>query len=138
MGRKAVLTLGAIALLAIAASAVIWHQTGAYGFNVLVRRGGTFGATMDATDNRLSPSMRLALQEPVPAVQAGPRGKTLHRSVEMFYLWHDLRHIEFKALAKGDDLAVFAAHGIGRQGCTVDDRMLAVRRQPFRMALNNQ
>lgn len=72
MKHKVVATLGAIGLLAIAASIALWHETGAYGFNVVLRRGGTFWVTVKADDERLSPSMRLALQEPVPSVRAGP------------------------------------------------------------------
>jgi hypothetical protein len=47
----------------------IWQRNGAYGFNVLFRRGGTYWIHMNAEDPRLSPSMRLALKTP-PSVAA--------------------------------------------------------------------
>jgi len=64
--------LGAAALLVIAASAWLWSQNGAYGFNVVLRRGGTIWTIVKADDARLSPYMRLALLQPVPEVQPGP------------------------------------------------------------------
>ncbi|MGV2085259.1 MULTISPECIES: phosphodiester glycosidase family protein [unclassified Rhizobium] len=66
--------------LAIAASAIvflgvgigyIWDRNGAYGFNTILRRGGTYWITIEKDDPRLSPSMRLALQENPPIGIAG-------------------------------------------------------------------
>ena len=49
----------------------IWQRDGAYGFNVLFRRGGTYWIHMNADDPRLSPSMRLALKNPPPPAVSG-------------------------------------------------------------------
>ena len=64
--------LGAAAVIVIAAPAWIWSQNGAYGLNVILRRGGTIWTTVKPDDPRLSPAMRLALRQPVPEVQPGP------------------------------------------------------------------
>jgi hypothetical protein len=42
----------------------IWARNGAYGFNVLLRRGGTYWLSMNANDSRLSPAMRESLKTP--------------------------------------------------------------------------
>ncbi len=63
----------AVVLLVVAAGAgYVWQRNGAYGFDVVVRRGGTLWIDVKADDPRLSPSMRLALQPVIPAVTAGP------------------------------------------------------------------
>lgn len=72
MKRKSI--IGAVALLALALLATsiwIWQRNGAYGFNVMARRGGTYWTKMGTDDPRLSPAMREALKEPVPGVSAG-------------------------------------------------------------------
>ncbi|RFB97359.1 hypothetical protein B5K11_05600 [Rhizobium leguminosarum bv. trifolii] len=50
----------------------LWHVAGAYGFNTVWRRGGTYWTSMKPDDERLSASMRLALNTAIPAVQPGP------------------------------------------------------------------
>ncbi len=71
--RKIISTgIGSVVLVATIASAWIWLRHGAYGFNTILRRGGTYWITLEANDPRLSPSMRLALEQPQAAVQAGP------------------------------------------------------------------
>jgi Phosphodiester glycosidase len=66
--------------LAIAASAIvlfgagigyIWYYHGVYGLNTILRRGGTYWITIKKDDPRLSPSMRLALQDNPPIGTAG-------------------------------------------------------------------
>lgn len=64
-----------LALLLLAAAAVcwwIWERNGAYGFNVLARRGGTYWIDVKADDARLSPGMRVALSDPIPKASPGP------------------------------------------------------------------
>ena len=60
-------------LLGVAgASWWVWERNGAYGFQVLWRRGGTYWITTGTDDPRLSPAMRLALTEPAPLATPGP------------------------------------------------------------------
>lgn len=60
-------------LLAVAGACWwVWERNGAYGFNVLWRRGGTYWITTTTDDPRLSPAMRLALTVPVPPATSGP------------------------------------------------------------------
>ncbi len=56
----------------IIAAAWLWLNYGAYGVNVLWRRGGTYWITVKANDSRLSPSMRLTFTQPQALAQAGP------------------------------------------------------------------
>jgi hypothetical protein len=49
----------------------LWLYAGWYGFNVLLRHGGTYWISLKADDPRLSPSMRLALRGPPPASAGG-------------------------------------------------------------------
>ncbi len=65
------LVLALLVLALLAAGIWVWQRNGAYGFNVLQRRGGTYWVRMGAGDARLPPSMRAALQDTVPAVSAG-------------------------------------------------------------------
>lgn len=58
-------------LALFAASVGIWQRNGAYGFNVLKRRGGSYWTRMAADDASLPPSMREALKDTVPAASAG-------------------------------------------------------------------
>lgn len=74
MSLKRQSIIGAVVVLGLAllaAGAWIWQRNGAYGFNVMARRGGTYWIKMATDDPRLSPAMRAALQEPAPAVAAG-------------------------------------------------------------------
>lgn len=72
MKRKSIyLVLALLVLALLAASTWIWQRNGAYGFNVLLRRGGTYWLKMGADDARLPPAMREALKDIVPAVSAG-------------------------------------------------------------------
>ncbi len=64
-------TIGAVAFFIVIVSIWIWYHHGAYGFNVILRRGGSFWITIKADDSRLSPSMRLALSKPEPVIKAG-------------------------------------------------------------------
>jgi hypothetical protein len=66
---------GLIAVLAIVildGAGWLWQVAGAYGFNTVLRRGGTYWIDVKPDDERLSASMRLALNRVIPAVQAGP------------------------------------------------------------------
>jgi len=69
--KPAVLSLTFISVLLIGACAWLWFVHGAYGFHVVLRRGGSFWVTMKRDDPRLSPAMRLALQDLPPPVEAG-------------------------------------------------------------------
>ncbi|MGW8390101.1 hypothetical protein [Pseudoduganella sp. HUAS MS19] len=69
--RSIYLVLGLLVLALLAASIWVWERNGAYGFNVLKRRGGTYWTQMGTDDARLPPSMRQALKDMVPAVSAG-------------------------------------------------------------------
>lgn len=72
MKRKSIFFAVALLGLALLASSIwVWQRNGAYGFNVLKRRGGTYWIKMGADDARLPPSMREALKERVPAVSSG-------------------------------------------------------------------
>ncbi|MCY0916537.1 phosphodiester glycosidase family protein [Massilia antarctica] len=67
--------MAGFALLLLAAAGAcwwVWERNGAYGFNVLWRRGGTYWVNVKTDDPRLSPAMRLALTAPVPAATSGP------------------------------------------------------------------
>jgi Phosphodiester glycosidase len=66
-------TAGALMIAAIlAAAGAFYAYGGAYGFNVVLRRGSTIWVTVRADDPRLSPSMRQALQQPPPPATPGP------------------------------------------------------------------
>ncbi len=65
------ITIGTIVFFILIVSAWIWYHYGAYGFNVILRRGGSFWITTETDDSRLSPAMRLALSKPEPVVKAG-------------------------------------------------------------------
>lgn len=58
-------------LVLISGAWFIWQRNGAYGLNVLLRRGGSYWITVAADDARLSPAMRLAMQPVIPDVAAG-------------------------------------------------------------------
>jgi hypothetical protein len=69
------LPLAAAAALLVAAvlgAAAFYAYAGAYGFNVVLRRGSTIWVTVRADDPRLSTAMREALQEHPPPAAAGP------------------------------------------------------------------
>ena len=59
-------------LLAGAGAAAAYVQTGLYGVNVLWQRGGGVWVPVPPDSPRLSPSMRLALQDPPPALPPRP------------------------------------------------------------------
>lgn len=70
--RKAISVAVVVLMLAIVSGAwFLWQRSGAYGLNVLLRRGGSYWITVAADDARLSPAMRLALQPAIPQVTAG-------------------------------------------------------------------
>lgn len=70
--RWGLLATPLLILLAGAGAAAAYVQTGLYGINVLWQRGGGVWVPVPPDSPRLSPSMRLALQDPTPAVQPGP------------------------------------------------------------------
>jgi hypothetical protein len=71
--KKHPLTMTAAALAITATlAAAFYAYAGAYGFNVVLRRGSTVWVTVRADEPRLSPSMRQALQEHPPPATAGP------------------------------------------------------------------
>jgi hypothetical protein len=75
MSLKIKLCLAAISIVLVVAAGGagwIWLRNGAYGFNTILRRGGTYWITIKTDDFRLSPSMQLALKEPPPVAQSGP------------------------------------------------------------------
>jgi len=53
-------------------AATLYAQHGLYGFNVLLRRGGSFWVPVTADDPRLSDAMKLALSADPPVPTAGP------------------------------------------------------------------
>ncbi|MDR9812834.1 phosphodiester glycosidase family protein [Rhizobium hidalgonense] len=61
----------ALAVMIVVGAGWLWQVAGAYGFNTVLRRGGTYWITVKPDDERLSASMQLALKNPVPAVQPG-------------------------------------------------------------------
>lgn len=63
-----------IAALVLCVTVTGWFylQHGAYGFSVLLRRGGTYWVGVAPDSPRLSAAMRLALHDPVPEFRAGP------------------------------------------------------------------
>jgi len=65
------LVLALLVLALLAASIWVWQRNGAYGFNVLMRRAGTYWNKMGADFASLPPSMREALKDTVPPVPAG-------------------------------------------------------------------
>ncbi|HEY5798081.1 MAG TPA: phosphodiester glycosidase family protein [Bosea sp. (in: a-proteobacteria)] len=59
----------ALSLTGVSLGAVVFYSKhGLYGVNVLLRRGGSYFVTVSRDDQRLSPSMRLGLQQPLPVV----------------------------------------------------------------------
>jgi hypothetical protein len=62
----------ALVIVIVAGAGWLWQVSGAYGFNSILRRGGTYWINVKSDDERLSDSMQLALKSPVPAVQPGP------------------------------------------------------------------
>jgi len=73
MSLKRKLTISALTLLLaiLGVCGWIWQRHGVYGFNVLLRHGGTYWIDLNADDPKLPPSMRLALKNPPPAVVPG-------------------------------------------------------------------
>jgi hypothetical protein len=66
--RLSICLLGLLAGLGLAV-ACLYAYAGAYGINVLIRRGGSLWISVQPDDARLSASIRLALQQPaLPAV----------------------------------------------------------------------
>ncbi|ODA66726.1 hypothetical protein A7A08_02494 [Methyloligella halotolerans] len=74
MRRPAKVTLSVLGCLLVAFLAVfigIYMYWGWYGINVVLQRGGSQWVTVTKDDERLSPAMRLALQENPPPGEAG-------------------------------------------------------------------
>jgi hypothetical protein len=93
----------------------LYAYGGWYGVNALLRRGGTTWQTVTANSLGLSPSMRLALEDPVPAAKAGP--------------------VTWRELAPGFDVAEMPVIAAGAEV----DRMLLARVDParFRVEVRN-
>jgi Phosphodiester glycosidase len=72
MVRRKSILLGLLVLLCCCiAAAVVLVPVNPYTVNVLLRRGASYWPIVAADDSRISPSMRLALLDQVPAVAAG-------------------------------------------------------------------
>ena len=114
---KRLILAGAAAGLLMCASAFggLYAYADWYGINVLLRRGGTTWETVTSDSPNLSPSMRLALQNPSPAAAAGP------------FAW--------RQLAEGFDIAELPVIAAG----TEVDRVLLARVDPtrFRFEVRN-
>lgn len=101
--RRLLVRLVAIVLvLAGLALASLYAVAGAYGFNVLFRRGVWVGVTVAPDDPRLSAAIRLALRDPAVPAEAGP--------------------LEWKSIAPGFEIATLA---VLAQGTEVDRISLA-------------
>src|SRR5262249_57829680 len=79
--RLLVRVVAALLVVIVLTLAGVYAFAGAYGLNVVFRRGIWFGVTVAADDARLSPSMRLALRDPSGPVAAGapPPGRIAPR-----------------------------------------------------------
>jgi hypothetical protein len=79
--RRIFRTIGVVLFLAIAgvAGGLYWYA-GMYGFNAVLRRGGSIWRVSGPNDPRLSPSMKLALSSVIPSVTPGP------------FSWREIRH----------------------------------------------
>ena len=62
----------AVLCLILAATTWFWLTYGAYGVNVLLRRGGTYWNTVGPNDAHLSKAMQVALAKPARAATSGP------------------------------------------------------------------
>jgi hypothetical protein len=72
-GRRPFVAVAALGLLAAALALLgFYAYAGLYGFNVVLRRGGSIWVAVKPDDARLSPAMRLALRDPAPGAHAGP------------------------------------------------------------------
>lgn len=74
--------MAAMLFLACLAAAWFYARHGAYGMNVLLRRGGTFWVAVTPDSPRISVSMRLALRD--PDAVAEPGAFEWHRAAEGF------------------------------------------------------
>lgn len=71
--KRIILAVAAVGILTCASAfGGLYAYASWYGINVLLRRGGTTWETVTSDSPSLSPSMRLALQNPSPAAAAGP------------------------------------------------------------------
>jgi hypothetical protein len=62
---------------------VLWFIFGSYGFNVLIRHGGTYWLTVNTSSPRLSPSMRLALGGPPTATPGAFEWRTIKEGFDV-------------------------------------------------------
>lgn len=69
--RRLVIAVLAAVLIVATGCVGFYLYAGLYGFNVILKRGGTIWVDITPTDTRLTPSMRQALQVPPPVAQAG-------------------------------------------------------------------
>lgn len=70
--RNLALVLLSLLLLGTGGLGWVYHRYGLHGLNVLWERGGSYWVTLERDSPRLSPAMRLALQEDVPPAHAEP------------------------------------------------------------------
>src|ERR1700710_114798 len=60
----------ALAITMAVAGGIYWYS-GIYGFNVIMRRGGSVWIVSGPADPRLSPAMQLALSDTIPELTSG-------------------------------------------------------------------
>ena len=97
-----------LGLIVGATCAGVYAYAGAYGLNVVFRRGVSLWLSVSTTDARLSPSMRMALAEPTLAAEAG--------------------HIEWRKVAEGFEAGELPALANGAEV----ERILLARIEPAR------
>jgi hypothetical protein len=61
----------ALVIIIIGAAGGLYWYAGMYGFNVVLRRGGSIWLASGPNDPRISPAMKLALTEALPKITAG-------------------------------------------------------------------
>ena len=106
--HRLALDLAITGLLAGAVAGTLYAYAGTYGFNVLLRRGGTYWRSVPPDSAQLSPAMRLALRDPAPAAVPGT------------FAW--------RPVGEGFDVAELPALVDGREV----DRLLLARVDPAR------
>lgn len=76
--KKNYLSIAIIAIAFISGCIALYRYSHWYGFNVILKRGGSYWLAITADDARLSPAMRLALESPtIPAVAGDLKWQTL-------------------------------------------------------------
>jgi hypothetical protein len=84
--------------------AALWTYVGAYGFNVIIRHGGTYWLSVNTSSPLLSPSMRLALRGPPPVIPGRFEWQTIGEGFEVADLpvLADQREVDHILLARVD------------------------------------